>query len=66
MNIAITGSTGLIGSTVTEYFRGLGHTVTRICRPDSEVPPDEEVVQWDIRTKDVETSGFAGQDVFIH
>lgn len=66
MKIAITGSTGLIGSAVTEYFRGLGHTVIRICRPNSEVSPDEAVVQWDIRTKDVDTPGFAGQDVFIH
>ena len=44
MNIAITGSTGLIGSAVTEYFRGLGHVITRICRTDSDVSPDETVV----------------------
>ena len=66
MNIAITGSTGLIGSAVTEYFRGLGHKVTRICRPDSEIPPDEPVIQWDIRSKDICTPDLAGQDIFIH
>jgi len=66
MKIAITGSTGLIGSAITKYFRDLGHTVIRICRPDSNVPPDESVVKWDIRTKDVYTPDLAGYDVVIH
>jgi len=66
MNIAITGSTGLIGTAVTGYFRGLGHTVTRICRPDSKIPPEESVIQWDIRSKNARTPNFTRQDVFIH
>ena len=66
MNIAITGSTGLIGNAVTEYFRGLGHTITRICRVDSDVSPDETVIQWDIKSGNIDTARLAGQDAIIH
>jgi hypothetical protein len=51
---------------VTEYFRGLGHTVTRMCRPDSDIPSHERVVQWDARSGDIHTPNLAGQDVIIN
>jgi len=66
MNIAITGSTGLIGSAATEYLRGLGHTVTRIGRPETQVSSGEKTIPWDIDTGDVYIPDFAGQEAVIH
>lgn len=38
MRIAITGSTGLIGTTLVRELRSEGHTVTRIVRAETTVP----------------------------
>lgn len=66
MNIAITGSTGFIGSAVTEYFRDRENTITRICRSHSALPSNDAMAQWDIPSGKMDISALEGQDAIIH
>jgi len=66
MRIAITGSSGLIGSAVAKYFREDGHYISRISRPSSAVQMDDAVVTWDIPSQTADISGMENHDVVIH
>lgn len=66
MRIAITGSTGLIGSAAAEYFRGINCAVTRVCRSRRGVQAHEAVVRWDIPSGNIDASGLEGHDAVIH
>jgi len=64
--IAITGSTGMVGTAVVEYFRQQGHSITRILRQDTQLKTDDKVVRWDILSETLDHSGLEGHDVIIH
>jgi len=66
MNIAITGSTGLVGTKVTDYFRGRGHSVIRICRAPINIPSDDNCLVWDIQSNSIDCAKLEDQDVVIH
>ena len=66
MRIAITGSTGLIGSAVAEYFRGVNCAVTCVCRSSSGLRTNDTVVRWDIPSGSMDASGLEGHDAVIH
>jgi len=66
MKIAITGSTGLIGTAVVRYFKGCGHCVTRIVRSGTKSKSQEPILEWDIPAKLCETQGLEALDVVIH
>ena len=60
--IAITGSTGLIGSGLVAVFQADGHTITRIVRPGSS----STGVVWDPEKGSIDASGLEGHDAVIH
>lgn len=66
MRIAITGSTGLIGSAIVENFRQNGDTVTRIVRSYAGIAPQERAVVWNPREGTIEAEGLRGHDAIIH
>jgi len=66
MNIAITGSTGLIGTAATDYFRAQNDTVTRIIRWCSRHRFKEPVIRWDIPSGSINKEALEGQDAVIH
>ena len=66
MRVAITGSTGLVGSALVTFFRARGDTVTRIVRSYSGVPPQERVIVWNPAGGTIEADGLRGHDVIIH
>ena len=66
MRIAMTGSTGLVGSELVRFFRTRGDHVTRIVRSYSGLPPDERAVVWNPREGTIEADGLRGHDVIIH
>ena len=45
MRIAVTGSTGLVGSALVPYLRSRGHTVSRVLRTAPE--PASGDIRWD-------------------
>jgi hypothetical protein len=66
MRVAITGSTGLIGSALREAMRARGHEVTRVVRSLTSIPPGEHAVVWHPETGEIEAHGLEGHDVVIH
>ncbi|MCO6005652.1 TIGR01777 family oxidoreductase [Actinoallomurus purpureus] len=62
MQIAITGSTGLIGSALVRALRGEGRTVLRLVR---RRPADDDEVRWD-PFGEVDTASLEGVDAVVH
>lgn len=62
MQVAITGSTGLIGSALTRSLREDGHTVLRLVRGTASAADE---VAWDIHGG-VDTESLEGTDAVVH
>ncbi len=63
MRIAVTGSTGLIGSALVRSLSADGHRVTRLVRREPSAPDE---VRWDPRRGYVDLEGLAGCDAVVH
>lgn len=62
--VAVTGSSGLIGSALTAFLRSGGHRVVRLVR--SEPGRGAEEVRWDPATGYVDTDALEGVDGVVH
>lgn len=65
MRIAITGSTGLIGSALTAQLTAAGHAITRIVR-DATPASDGPTVRWDPSQRTIDAAGLEDHDAVIH
>jgi len=65
MDIAITGSTGLVGRRLVDELRTDGHRVVRVVRPGSTKVAGETIV-WDIEAGTIDAAGFEGLDAVVH
>ncbi|MEX0993261.1 MAG: TIGR01777 family oxidoreductase [Solirubrobacterales bacterium] len=63
MNVAVTGSSGLIGSTLGSALAGAGHTVRRFVRSR---PTDEGQVRWDPASGRLDSSALDEVDAIVH
>ncbi|MFJ9419304.1 TIGR01777 family oxidoreductase [Streptomyces sp. NPDC101227] len=63
MRIAITGSTGLIGTELVRSLRADGHDVVRLVR---RPPAAADEVRWDPRRQEVDVAGLAGCEAVVH
>ena len=64
MRVAITGSTGLVGSAAVTVLSAEGHEVVRLVR---RLPaPGEKAVRWDPAQREVDAAGLEGLDAVIH
>ncbi|MGP9021192.1 TIGR01777 family oxidoreductase [Streptomyces sp. BR1] len=63
MRIAITGSTGLIGTALARSLRADGHEVVRLVRRRAQ-GPDE--VEWDPKRQYVDAGALAGCEAVVH
>ncbi|MFG2832547.1 TIGR01777 family oxidoreductase [Streptomyces sp. NPDC048434] len=63
MRIAITGSTGLIGTALVRSLRSDGHDVVRLVR---RAPTAADEVRWDPKHQEVDTAGLAGCGAVVH
>jgi uncharacterized protein (TIGR01777 family) len=61
--IAVTGSSGLIGTTLVGYLKSEGYTVQRLVRRAVH-SPDE--ISWDPKNGTVDLEALAGVDAVIH
>ena len=78
MRIAVTGSTGLIGTALCRSLRAGGHDVVPLVRrpyrearryePTAAAPggPPPQQVMWDPKGQWVDTAGLAGCDAVVH
>jgi uncharacterized protein (TIGR01777 family) len=63
MKIAVTGSSGFIGTALVSAFRADGHDVYRLVR----VPPaDDHDIQWDPTAETLDASTLEGFDVVVN
>ncbi|MFG2495486.1 TIGR01777 family oxidoreductase [Streptomyces caniferus] len=63
MRIAITGSTGLIGTALVRSLRADGHDVVRLVR---RAPAAADEVRWDPGRQEVDTAGLVGCEAVVH
>ncbi|OKK19298.1 epimerase [Streptomyces sp. CB00455] len=63
MRIAVTGSTGLIGSALVRSLRADGHEVVRLVR---RAPAAADEARWDPARGYVDPDGLAGCDAVVH
>lgn len=63
MRIAVTGSSGLIGSALSRSLAADGHDVVRLVR---RAPAGPAEVRWDPRRGTVDTAGLAGCEAVVH
>jgi uncharacterized protein (TIGR01777 family) len=66
VRILISGSSGLIGSAVTQTLAEQGHTVARLLRPQTRVAGLEGDVRWDPYSGDFDSQAAEGADAVIH
>ena len=64
LRIAVTGSTGLVGSALVPYLQSRGHTVSRIVRKPPE--PGSSDIQWDPARGMLEADDLEGLDAIVH
>ncbi|MGI5337502.1 TIGR01777 family oxidoreductase [Streptomyces sp. CA-181903] len=63
MRIALTGSTGLIGTALIRSLEADGHRVTRFVR---RAPRSEDEAEWDPKQQRVDVRALAGCDAVVH
>lgn len=63
MRIAVTGSSGLIGSALVNHLRSLGHEVRRFVRRE---PHAADEISWDPERKLIDVKTIEGLDGIIH
>ncbi|MCJ1681466.1 TIGR01777 family oxidoreductase [Streptomyces sp. APSN-46.1] len=63
MRIAVTGSTGLIGSALVRSLRADGHDVVRFVRREPAAPDE---VRWDPARGYVDPAGLVGRAAVVH
>ena len=66
MRIAISGSTGLIGSVLVGYFLKKNDTVIQLTRRPSLDKAQTSVAVWDPSSGSIEADKLEGHDVIIH
>ncbi len=66
LRIAITGSTGLVGSTLVPFLLKEGHQVTQISRRKEITGPQTPVILWNPDAGQIDASALEGFDVVIH
>lgn len=63
MKILITGATGMIGSQLTAFLQGGGHTVHRLTRGQ---PASDTDIQWDPAASVLDPAKLEGFDAVVH
>lgn len=63
MTVAISGSTGLIGSTIARVLEQRGHAVRSLVRRPAKTPSE---ISWSPERETIETARLDGVDVVIH
>jgi uncharacterized protein len=63
MRVAITGSTGLIGSALQPHLESLGHEVVRVVRGSATSPTD---IVWSPAERRIDTHALDGIDAVVH
>ena len=64
MHIAVTGSSGLLGSALVSFLAGGGHRLTRLVRSPATAGAAE--IEWHPQAGRLEPNSLEGLDGFVH
>lgn len=64
MIVVVSGASGLVGSALVPYLRGVGHRVRCLVRPGAHAAPDD--IPWDPARGRLEASALSGCDAVVH
>lgn len=64
LRVAVTGSTGLLGSHLCRHLEGLGHTVHRVVRRRAQATGGD--LYYSPSAGEIDADGFEGVDVVVH
>jgi hypothetical protein len=65
MRIAVSGSTGLVGSEVVTVLSAAGHAVVRVVRR-VPAPGEKAVLRWDPVKREIDAAGLEDLDAVVH
>jgi len=63
MNILITGSSGLVGSSLVDFLSSGGHQVSKLVRHETQ---EEDEIYWDTERNEIDQEKLEGFDAVIH
>ena len=66
MRVAVTGSSGLIGSALRRSLTADGHDVVRVVRPGRGAGAGGPTVEWDLDRRTIDAAGLEGVDAVVH
>jgi len=66
VDIALTGSSGLIGTALTRQLEAQGHRVIRVVRSASNKSGGGDQITWDINAGTIDVGGLEGIDGVVH
>lgn len=64
MDVAVTGSSGLVGTALVDALRADGHRVVRVVRDGA--PDDADTLRWDLDAGTIDAAGLEGLDAVAH
>ncbi len=66
MRVAISGSSGFIGSAIVSRFKQAGYWIAPIVRPESKNYSSQMTIRWDPSAGTIDAAALENQDVIIH
>jgi uncharacterized protein (TIGR01777 family) len=66
MRVAVSGSTGLIGSALVAHLHTLGYSVSRLVRKRKPRSMTDRVIFWDPESAFIDVAALEGHDAVVH
>jgi uncharacterized protein len=66
MRVAVSGSTGLIGSALVAHMHTLGYSVSRLVRKRKPRSTTDRVILWDPESAFIDVAALEGHDAVVH
>ena len=66
MRIAVTGSSGMLGTALVAQLRSEGHSVTRVVRSRQTGSSAERLISWDPKRGTIDAAGLENHDAVVH
>jgi uncharacterized protein (TIGR01777 family) len=66
VRVAVTGSTGLIGTALIASLEADGHEAVRVVRPGSRPDGGQATITWDLDAQTIDRDALAGVDAVVH
>ncbi len=66
MDVAVTGSSGLIGSALRPALEAAGHRVLRLVRPGSQAEAGSDTITWDPQAGIIDAAGLEGVGAVVN